>query len=194
MRRYPDFDVLAEQDAWDPHTREIVLRRTAEPSPLTFLTSAEERTLTAVLRHLLYEHRQDRLRYVVAEFDRRLPEPQGEAQRPPDSPPQADLVREGLAALERASHELAGTDFSHANPNVQLDLVSALQNGKLMPPAGWSGPPQQAFFKKLLGIAVEAYYSHPDTWSEIGYAGPAYPRGYVRIESGLTDPWEARER
>jgi len=29
-------------------------------------------------------------------------------------------------------------------------------------------------------------------WSEMGYGGPAYPRGYYRIEAGVTDPWEAK--
>jgi len=48
------------------------------------------------------------------------------------------------------------------------------------------------FFKQLLHDTVSAYYSHPLVWSDIGYGGPAYPRGYVRVEKGLTDPWEAK--
>lgn len=35
-------------------------------------------------------------------------------------------------------------------------------------------------------------YPHPRVWSEIGYAGPAYPRGYVRTQLGQLDPWEAK--
>ncbi|KQX56587.1 hypothetical protein ASD40_04085 [Paenibacillus sp. Root444D2] len=31
-------------------------------------------------------------------------------------------------------------------------------------------------------------------WSEIGYAGPAYPRGYVRTQLGQLDPWEAQPK
>ena len=44
----------------------------------------------------------------------------------------------------------------------------------------------------------EAYYSHPWAWNEIGFPGPAYPRGYARFGSphlrhGETETWEALE-
>jgi hypothetical protein len=45
----------------------------------------------------------------------------------------------------------------------------------------------------LLGDCVSAYYSHPWSWDEIGYGGPAYPRGYMRLENGLPEPWEVDE-
>ncbi len=41
-------------------------------------------------------------------------------------------------------------------------------------------------------MTAEAYYSHLVAWSEIGYGGPAYPRGYVRTQMGQLDPWEAQ--
>ncbi|WP_369127188.1 hypothetical protein [Paenibacillus antri] len=43
-------------------------------------------------------------------------------------------------------------------------------------------------------MTLEAYYSHPAVWSEIGYGGPAYPRGYVRTQLGQLDPWEAHTK
>ena len=38
---------------------------------------------------------------------------------------------------------------------------------------------------------VTAYYAHPTAWNEIGWAGPASPRGYVRLDANKHDPWEA---
>ena len=29
-----------------------------------------------------------------------------------------------------------------------------------------------------------AFYSHPWAWNEIGFGGPAYPRGYARLGPG----------
>jgi hypothetical protein len=55
----------------------------------------------------------------------------------------------------------------------------------------WASVPQKALFTKWLTMTLEAYYSHPNVWSEIGYGGPAYPRGYVRTQLGQSDPWEA---
>jgi hypothetical protein len=44
----------------------------------------------------------------------------------------------------------------------------------------------------LLDI-VSAYYAHPTAWNEIGFGGPASPRGYVRMGLDRRDPWEAVE-
>ncbi|MGH8181653.1 MAG: GMC family oxidoreductase [Steroidobacteraceae bacterium] len=37
------------------------------------------------------------------------------------------------------------------------------------------------------------FYAHPTSWSEIGYGGPASPRGYVRMDYDRRDPWEAAQ-
>ncbi len=50
------------------------------------------------------------------------------------------------------------------------------------------------FFKHhLLKQVVAIYYSHPAAWSEIGFGGPASPRGYARLGPDERDPWEAEE-
>ena len=41
---------------------------------------------------------------------------------------------------------------------------------------------------------VVAYYAHPAAWNEIGFGGPASPRGYVRMDFDRRDPWEASKR
>jgi hypothetical protein len=46
----------------------------------------------------------------------------------------------------------------------------------------------------MRGVLSE-FYSHPWAWNEIGFGGPAYPRGYMRLAAGPSgrDPQEARE-
>lgn len=192
--RYGDFNVLDYKNDWDHHTQKIVLKRTEKPSPLNFFNQDESAILVAVLRHLLYEHREEILSYVIAEMDQQLSNPYGEAQRDPKTPPQAELVRRGLAALKQTAMNEENVDFPRLSPHKQLQVLSALQLGQLPAAEAWAGIPQKQFFKKILSLAVGTYYSHPTIWSEIGYAGPVYPRSYVRIELGLTDPWEARKR
>jgi hypothetical protein len=51
--------------------------------------------------------------------------------------------------------------------------------------------PVHFFVQVLLKSAVAVYYSHPAAWNEIGYGGPASPRGYVRMGLNERDPWEA---
>ena len=40
---------------------------------------------------------------------------------------------------------------------------------------------------------LSAFYSHPWAWNEIGYGGPAYPRGYMRLGEGQREPHQAAE-
>jgi hypothetical protein len=54
--------------------------------------------------------------------------------------------------------------------------------------------PSELFFKeRVLHDICGAYYSHPHAWSEIGFGGPANPRGYVRMYFDRRDPWEAAQ-
>ena len=41
-------------------------------------------------------------------------------------------------------------------------------------------------------MMLEAFYSHPWAWNEIGFGGPAYPQGYMRL--GPTGTLEPHER
>jgi len=50
------------------------------------------------------------------------------------------------------------------------------------------------FWVHILNDAIEAYYAHPYAWDEIGFGGPAYPRGYFALNHGAPEPWEPRER
>ncbi len=183
---YADFDVLNEQGAWDAFTRSLVRQRLNPPAPST-LTEAETRTLRAAVRHLVCEDGQDVLDFVIAHFDTRVRSTAGEGQRKVGLPAEAALVRQGLLAIDALARVRHGTGFAECDEQQQFRMLSALQNGENTEMAGI---PQQELFKKLLGIAVDACASHPAVWSEMGYAGPAYPRGYYRLDRGIRDPWE----
>jgi hypothetical protein len=72
-------------------------------------------------------------------------------------------------------------------------LLKAVQNGEVDEKV-WDGLPAKIFFeKRLLHDIVSSYYAHPAAWSEIGFGGPASPRGYVRMYFDRRDPWEAAE-
>jgi hypothetical protein len=42
----------------------------------------------------------------------------------------------------------------------------------------------------LMRAVLSAFYSHPWAWNEIGFGGPAYPRGYARLGAGQRESWE----
>jgi len=47
-------------------------------------------------------------------------------------------------------------------------------------------------FSVCMRAILAAFYSHPWAWNEIGYGGPAYPQGYMRM--GPTSVLEPHER
>jgi hypothetical protein len=53
-------------------------------------------------------------------------------------------------------------------------------------------PPAKAWGVVMRGVLAQ-FYSHPWAWNEIGYGGPAYPRGYMRLAQGEREPYEGEE-
>lgn len=191
--RYPSYRVLDQQEHWDDHTRSIVSSRIVREHTYRFLTEEESASVRAIASVLTSDLRGQLLQYVVCHVDEKLASSIGEGQRKPNVPPAPEFIRKGLAALDQSSYGFVFGPFATAGANQQTDMLRQCSNQTLEPLDAWSGVPQRAFFKKMLTLTLEAYYSHPDVWSEIGYGGPAYPRGYVRADIGRLDPWEAKE-
>jgi hypothetical protein len=190
---YPFFNVLNEKEEWDEHTREVVLQR-VDPfaSPMPALDTYQTQLLKQIASHLLYDDREEILQFVVLHMNEMMQSNKGENQRNTGIFPQKQLVQKGLHYIDEISQKQFHLRFLELEEQQQLAVLEQLNKGEAQGISSWDKQLQQAFFKKILSTVVSAYYSHPTVWSEIGYAGPAYPRGYVRSELGLTDPWEAR--
>jgi hypothetical protein len=48
----------------------------------------------------------------------------------------------------------------------------------------WAGIDASKAWGVVMRHALAAFYSHPWAWNEIGFGGPAYPRGYMRMKVG----------
>ncbi|MGE5654026.1 MAG: gluconate 2-dehydrogenase subunit 3 family protein [Bacillota bacterium] len=188
---YPGFSVLDEERKWDPHTRAIVKSRTGSFGEPSVLTAEQTRALKAVLVQLIADDRAEILRYLVDHLDQKLRNPIGQAERKTGIPSFSKLLPMGLDNLDRYCVQHQGGSFDQIAHEEQCRLLQSIAQGALPVGNHWGSPHQSEFFTQLLAEAVSAYYSHPWVWSSIGYAGPAYPRGYMRIELGLTEPWEA---
>lgn len=192
--QYPNFDVMREEQQWDPHTREIVTKRlnTESFQPHRSLTPHEADTLFRLCAILLDDDRSPVLSYVVHYFDSALQADIGESQRKIGVPKQSALIHSGLTWLDQACEKRHDRKFISLEDHVQVQIIQQIVKGSPALTSETDQIPVKDWMDKILTAAVAAYYSHPSIWSEIGYAGPAYPRGYVRSELGLTDPWEAR--
>lgn len=193
---YPNFNVMDEKLEWDPHTRKIVGKRTETSSFSSFkyLTGKESSTLFQLCTTLLDDDRYSIISFIINHFDTMLTSSIGESQRKTGVPKQSVLIRDGLALLDQACIQIYGSSFDSLSEEAKKEVVGNLMQGNFtLQSSEQITIPVKDFIQKISSEATAAYYSHPTVWSEIGYAGPAYPRGYVRTELGLTDPWEAKK-
>jgi hypothetical protein len=183
---------MREQTHWDEHTRKIVRSRLNPQAKRKFLTEQEESKLKQICSLLVGDEREEILGYVLSHIDQTLSSNVGEGQRKAHVPKAPVLVRGGLVALDQSAKEKWGRRFVELKEGEQRQLLTEVSESRAPSHSEWKGIPQREFFIKLLNLSIESYYSHPTVWSEIGYGGPAYPRGYVRTQLGQLDPWEAQ--
>ncbi|MZP30194.1 gluconate 2-dehydrogenase subunit 3 family protein [Heliobacterium undosum] len=185
---YPEYDVMRESPHWDENTRVLVEKRLQPPAMPHVFTPLEFSILKAVIGRLVDEGDENLLARVAGQLDRHLAEKQGQGYHPVTQLPEEQLLRGGLAWLDATALQLYQRSFLQLAPWEMDDILGKAQRGEVT----WTGLSSKDFFKKMLRTAIDFFYSQPEIWSEIGYGGPAYPRGYYRIEYGLKDPWEPR--
>ncbi|MFD0871679.1 Uncharacterised protein [Chlamydia abortus] len=190
---YPTYDVMREKEHWDKHTRAIVEDRLDPEPEYRYLSLPEAETLRAVCSILAGDYRNEPIRFVLSHIDRHLHSNIGEGQRKQGVPPVRILIKQAIQAFDFMAMSRWQTPFHQLKEDQQRQIMIELSENRADPPYVWTGLPQTEVFNKLLTLTVEAYYSHPLIWSEIGYGGPAYPRGYIRTAIGQLDPWEAEK-
>jgi hypothetical protein len=191
--RYPSFDVLDEVDRWDDVTAGVVLARLLLPDELAFFTPAEVAIANPLLDLILDQHAEPRVP-ILPLIDARLAANETDGWHYDDLPEDAQAWRETLAALDRDAREMHnGRGFADLVTEEQGGLVQAVQDlssdGKR-----WHDWSAKHVWSMWTRYACAAYYSHPWAWNEIGFPGPAYPRGYIAKGVGARDTWEARDQ
>jgi hypothetical protein len=185
--RFPDMDVLAEAGNWDEVTRKAVLARVEDVPDIRFFTAPEAETLGRFLDVFLAQDGDPRVPALEL-LDAKLHDGRLEGYQHVGLPGDGELWRTLATALDEA----AGGSFATVSDEMALQLVDDLSEGKLAAPA-LAGLDQKLVWKTVTGHAVEAFWSHPWAWNEMGFPGPAYPRGYMRLGPGQREPYEAFE-
>ena len=190
--RFDGYDVLSVANHWDVVTAGVVLRRLGPPAPLRFFGEAEGATARALLDRLLD---QDPVAGpyvdVLADIDSRLALEVTDGWHYADMPSDAAAWRESLRHLDADCRERFGCALARATVEQQMAVVQGVQDllGKT-----WHGLPARHVWSLWTRYACAAFYAHPWAWNEIGFGGPAYPRGYKNIGLGRREPWERPER
>ena len=193
--RFPDYDVLAKRlsPSWNDKTREVITRRLAVGGEPKFFTADEFQTVQTVAARIVPQPTSRPPIPVPALIDEKLHQNKEDGYRRGGMPREAEAWRRGLKALDEEAKLAFGSRFRELPERDQDTLLGRMQKGELKDTA-WGEMASDTFFKmRMARDIVFAYYAHPTAWSEIGWGGPASPRGYVRMDFNERDPWEAAE-
>jgi hypothetical protein len=179
--RYPEHDVLASAGHWDEVTRDLVLARASGAPALRHFSAEEAQVLRAFLDVALAQDAEPRIP-VLEMIDAKLARGEGDGYRHAGMPEDGETWRRFAAHL-RADGFLDGDREAY---------VGRLHAGEL----AWDDLDASKAWGVVMRHALSAFYSHPWAWNEIGFGGPAYPRGYMRMGVGDhvgRDPHEGAE-
>ncbi len=180
--RYPDYDVLAEAGHWDAATRRVVLARVGEVPPIRFFDEREATALAAFCDVATGQEGEPRIP-VLAMVDAKFHAGKLDGFRHHDLPEDPETWRRVAAALDAACEG----GFAAAGREERHQIVEAFSKGEL----DLGGLPCKKAWSVVMRGVVSTFYSHPWAWNEIGFGGPAYPRGYARIGAGQREHWES---
>ncbi|WP_064106792.1 MULTISPECIES: gluconate 2-dehydrogenase subunit 3 family protein [Pseudomonas] len=193
--RYPGYDVMDKRSgpSWNEATRTVIEQRLAVPLLPRFFNDTQWRTLLAFCACVLPQPADRPAIPVAAMVDHKLHNAIREGYIDTRLPPAPEAWCQGLVAIDEEAMSCHGVAFHELSCEQQHALIIAVEQGTVTSPR-WDHLPSQLLFRsRLMHDLVVAYYSHPSAWSEIGFGGPASPRGYVRLGPDRRDPWEPAE-
>jgi hypothetical protein len=194
---YPGYSTLSQKAYWDQATRDLVVNRVECTPRIRYFAAKQAQFWRTVLDHILPQADRipERRIPLVERLDERLLQNRGVGYRYANMPHDREAYRLAEIAINEESHARNNGNFVDL-PHLQQELVlKAIHDGK--PVAAkpvWKQMSIGRFWLLLMQDAIEAYYSHPWAWDEIGFGGPAYPRAYTRLERGEPEPWEVEEQ
>jgi hypothetical protein len=193
--RYPDADILAQRSHWDDATRRVVLDRVYNVPPFRHFRPDQQATLEAICARVIPQvHRPAHRRVPIAPWiDQFCMQGSVEGFRFDDMPPTPIAWDWGLDGLDQTATTLFGADFVALDGARQDEVLQIIRRGD--PPGEiWQRmSPRRWWIYVALRQITGVYYAHPFAWDEIGFGGPAYPRGYIALSHGAPEPWEPRE-
>ncbi len=192
---YPDSDILEQRGHWDQATRAVVLDRVHNVPQFQHFSGHARATLEALCERVMPQAWKpaDRRIPIAPWIDRQCARDAHAGFRFEDMPDNVFAWDSGLRGLDETAQALFQTNFVSLDGENQDRVLQAIRGGD-PPGETWRQMPAERWWiyiavRQITGV----YYAHPFAWDEIGFGGPAYPRGYTALNFGAPEPWEPRE-
>jgi hypothetical protein len=164
--------------------------------PYRFFAPEEVDTLEAFCDVVTAQDAEPRIP-VLAYVDEKLHRGQLDGYQYFDMPDDRDTWRLVARGLDDAARDDGFASFAAAGLGCRLDVCTRFSNGDLHGGA-WNELNVSRAWSVVMRMILSAFYGHPWAWNEIGFGGPAYPRGYTRfgsphLDSAERESWEGEE-
>jgi hypothetical protein len=183
--RFPGFDVLSQRRHWDTVTAGLITARTGPAPEPRFFTDAEQASAAALLNQLTGQCDEPLGVPILEMVDARLAAGETDGWHYADMPEDGQAWRDTLGYLDKDAQARCGTGFAAAPERDQAAIIQAVQDSR-----EWHGMNAPRVWSLWTRYACTALYAHPYAWSEMGFPGPAYPRGYKNAGVGTLEPFE----
>ena len=172
----------------------MVRARVEDVPPRRFFTRAEFACLCAFCDVVLAQDAEPRIP-VMSFVDAKLADGRLDGFQHVDMPDDRDTWRQVAQGLDEAARRHGATSFAQADEPMQRAIVGGVRRRRAESAGSGTSCPSATAWTVVMRSVLSAFYSHPWAWNEIGFGGPAYPRGYMRLAEGPAgaEPDEARE-
>ncbi len=193
--RYPKSNILEQRGQWDEATRRVVLDRVHNVPTFQHFDPEQRGTLQALCDRVLPQSWKPPERHVpiASWIDLNCRRGTLEGFRFDDMPDNATAWDWGLDGLDQTAEAMFTVRFAKLNGTQQDQVLETVRAGHPPGPIWQKMPAKRWWVYVALRQITGTYYAHPFAWDEIGFGGPAYPRGYAALNFGAPEPWEARE-
>ncbi|MFA5872076.1 MAG: gluconate 2-dehydrogenase subunit 3 family protein [Parcubacteria group bacterium] len=182
------YNSLGRFEKWDAETQKAVSDRlkdeTRADTNFIFFSPFEGEILETLIDILIPQKKDDNYIKIPAVIDRKLANGKSGVRYGLDSWTQ-EFYKTGLAEFSRKAKEIYGKpleDFRAEQLNKFATKFLKKDGSDFL----------NRFMRKVLADATVIYYSHPLSWNQIGFPGPAYPEGYAYLDCGEADAWEPK--
>ena len=105
-------------------------------------------------------------------------------------PEDGQAWRDSLRYLDADCQAASSCVLAEATVDEQRAVIQAVQD---LGAKDWHGLNAAHVWSLWTRYACTAFYAHPLAWNEIGFPGPAYPRGYKNPGVDAREPFEVAD-
>jgi hypothetical protein len=188
--RFPGFSSVDQAHTWDEATRKVVLPRLTPSREIRYLPEDLRPAGRALVARLI-DVGDGFAESLLSSIDGRLADDETDGWHYDDMPIDHDAWTRSLAGLDEDAEAGEGKPFAELPPARQHELLEGIRTSSA---DRWHGMPPGRLWNLWMRYVTTAYYAHPRAWDEMGFPGPAYPRGYKNRGLDAREPFEVADR